>query len=101
VIFNSDSLARIFSFFYTGSTDLAGTTAPGFSTDYTLTVVATIMAADGITQTTYSASADHVLTIKNPCVDENYFTVTSPVSLQNFFYTLYDNTGNTWVNNAF
>jgi hypothetical protein len=91
VDFDSSQASRTFSYFYSGSTDLAGTTAPGYSTDYTLTVAATILQSDGVTTTSHITTADYTLTIKNPCVDDQYYDV-DPLggSLPDYYYTLYD-----------
>jgi hypothetical protein len=90
VDFDSSQASRTFSYFYSGSTDLAGTTAPGFSTDYTMTVGATILQSDGVTTTSHSTTANLVLTIKNPCVDDDYLDVVPLSSLPDYYYTLYD-----------
>jgi hypothetical protein len=90
VIFEDNgSVERTFSYFYTGSTDLAGDIAvPVYSTDYTLTVKATILKANNFAST-YETTADHVLTINNPCVDDDYFDAVPLASLPDFTYTLF------------
>jgi hypothetical protein len=100
VTFNASPTSRTFSYFY-NKLDLAGDLnalpSPTYQKDYTVTVNAHIDS----TSSTHTNSADHTLTIKNPCIDEDYLDVTVPATVPDFTYTLYNNTDQTWTHPAF
>lgn len=70
VTFDSALETRTFSYYYTGNLDLAGA-LPIYETEYNLTVHAYI----DDNGSPYTKSADHLLTIKNPCVDSEYINL--------------------------
>jgi len=94
ITFDNDPSIRTYTFEYEGDTDLAGNTIAG--NDYTVTVNAAID-----TNPALATSDDYVLTIKNPCLDTNYFDINTPASLPDFYYTLYNDTDNTWTHPPF
>lgn len=84
-----------FTYYYKGSNDLAGSTTDGIT--YTLTLYIAIDEVNvGVTTVD-----THTLTIKNPCFDQTYFTV-SDMALPDFTYTLYDVAPNDqWIHSPF
>lgn len=66
VAFNDDPAIREFSFLYDSNLDLCGAT----STAYTITVTGT---SGNIVSAVNSAS--FTLTLKNPCIDPNFVTI--------------------------
>lgn len=81
-----DPATREFTFYYTGSNDLAGNSPAG--TQYLLTVTGTMDSGA-------SNSNDVVLYIKNPCLDSGVTNLGS-LSLPDFTYVLESN-DDTWV----
>lgn len=67
-----------FTFSYSASDDLSGSTAAG--TQYTVQVTAKLH--------TRTSSQTFVLTVKNPCFDTNYFSVTPAAELDEISYTV-------------
>lgn len=68
IAFDPDQTVRTFTFDYTTSLDLSGPS----QTAYTVSVTGT--AGYG---TVVSAKSDFTLTVKNPCIDPDYITITS------------------------
>lgn len=87
-----NSATATFSFFYTGSADLAGIPATPLGKVYYLLVTGSLPSV--------SQQAALPLTVYNPCLDETKISLTAP-ALPTFTYTIGDSVNNFWDHDPF